>query len=122
MQENDYQISSNNIRKYYYSIGSVFSPALKQIVIFNHYGLRHLFGNRNGVRSKKEILHRYNLLKYTEIILSNVKEISGTRKLMGRKSIMEFFSIERYIDDKKVRLIIRRLNKGVLHFYSIMNT
>ncbi len=90
-------------------------------VHFNYYGLRHLIYKGEKLRTKDEIIKRFNLLPFTPNILKIIKTADHEEKRVRENSNAYFWTIKHQIHSGlRVRIIIRRLNSGTLHFFSIM--
>ena len=76
---------------------------------------------KDGIlRPKKEILERFNLLPYAVNIIKNIKGVDNEEKRMKEKSSAYFWTIKHSIGSLRIRIILRRLNNGTIHFFIIM--
>lgn len=116
--------------KLYKSTNSVWSKAIKQNVIFNRYGLIHLsFTSGGHRRSKKDRNLRLTLFPHAREVIRKakviIKESEGTitsKRGIQRKA--KYFEIASKCDKGKrhITVILRRIEKGNLHFYSLRRT
>lgn len=73
------------------------------------------------MRTKEEIIKRFSLVPYISNILRKIKSVDSEEKRVKEESIAYFWTIKyRVRGQLQVRIIIRRLNDGQLHFFSIM--
>jgi hypothetical protein len=106
----------------YKKLGYVECPIFShERVYFNDYGLNHLMYKDRIPRTKEEVRKRFGLLPYVSNILKNIKSVDSEEKSIRNQSIAYFWTIKHKVHDNlRVRIILRRLNNGTLHFFSIM--
>lgn len=106
----------------YKKLSHVECPAFgNEFIYFNYYGLNHIFYKSGILRSKKEIIDRCALLPYVPNILMNLRIIDGEEKRVKENSFAYFWTIKHQINPAlRLRIIVRRLNNGTLHFFSVM--
>lgn len=108
----------NFIQKYktkYYAIGFVKCATLDgESVYFNNYGFNHLIRKRGIRRYAWDVKRRLLLLKYAEEII-----ISKSSKIEYKKDKNKFWSITNTVGKKRIKIILRKIGKGKIHFYSI---
>jgi hypothetical protein len=120
-------------KKFYKKIGTIISPALdNQYVSFNNTGFNHLI-RKLSLRSRNEQKRRFLLLPRAESIIKNPKAIIVYRKeekkiLIKRKetkilkeSVIHYWTFVHFTDSKRIKVVIRQVNNGSKHFYSIMD-
>ena len=107
----------------YKKLGCVICPAFNyEDVYFNNYGLHHLIYKGEKLRTKNEIMRRFKLLPYVLNILKKIKSVDDEERRSREKSFAYFWTIKYKVsDDLKLRIIVRRLNNGTLHFFSVMS-
>ncbi len=112
-----------NIRQNYRKLGSIECPAFNnEKVYFNHHGISHLIYKDRIPRDLKEIEKRYNLLLQVPKILKTIKSVDDEEKRVKNNSTAYFWTIKHKVSDTlSIRIILRRLNNGVLHFFSVMS-
>lgn len=116
----------DEIKKYkeeYYSIECVICPALNNKIVFiNSYGFKHLIRKGRIPRSKKEKQKRLYLIVYIRSVLQKGTLVEIREEYMGNIKMNTFWCIEYLIDTKIIRVILRRIQKGKIHFFSIYST
>lgn len=106
----------------YKKLGSIECPAFyKERVYFNSHGLQHLVFKGRFPRLSEEVLNRFNLLFTSYKILAKIKTIDFEEKRIKAKSTAYFWTIKTKIGSQNIRIILRRVNDGLLHFFSIMD-
>lgn len=77
---------------------------------------------KNGIlRTKKEIIERFGLIIHIPNILKKIKSTNFEEKRIKGDSSAYFWTIKyRLHSDLRIRIILRRLNNGKLHFFSVM--
>ena len=105
----------------YKKIGYVECPAFSgEKVYFNHYGLDHLIFKGRIPRPKDQVIERFNLLNYAKNIIKNTKTVYDEERRTKGQSHAYFWTIKHSLRTINIRIILRRLNDGTLHFFSIM--
>ncbi len=107
-------------REKYRKIGSVWCPSLSGPVIFDYHGLRHLLANGRGMRSFSDLAQRLKLIDYATEVLLSASKISEHRSFLKGNTIVQFWSVEKIIDSKRLRCVIRSIGDGRKHFFSVM--
>ncbi len=121
MEPNDWRKYLIDEKDKYKKLGHVKCPAFdNEKVYFNHYGLHHLIFKDKKLRSKNDVAERFGLLSYAPNILKGVKSINNEEKRIKEQSVAYFWTIKNKIGSKGIRIILRRLNNGTIHFFSIM--
>ncbi len=115
----------NQQRQWYRTIKSTYCLALKEDVIFNSQGLRHLrYDGRGVARSKKEYHKRIKLLPSAlNIVKSSPVFSSHDRryKTEAKSQFVDYWSIRAVVGPREVlvTVILRRIGKGQIIFYSV---
>lgn len=120
-------------KKFYKKIGAVLSPALNnQYVSFNNTGFNHLI-RKLSMRSRNEQKRRFLLLPRAELIIKNPEVIIVYKKedkkvLIKKKgmkilkgSVIHYWTFVYFTDSKRIKVVVRQINNGQKHFYSIMD-
>jgi hypothetical protein len=120
-------------KKFYKKIGAIISPALDdQFVYFNNTGFNHLI-RKLSIRSRTEQKKRFLLLPKVESIIKNPKAIIVYRKeekkflskwkesKFLKESSFHYWTFVCFTDSKKIKVVIRQINNGCKHFYSVMD-
>lgn len=128
-----YEKAKEKAKQIYSKIGSIRCPALADdYVTFSRSGLNHLMRKGRIPRTRSEQKRRFTLLTYIEKIIKNPKAFIIYRKNVvkekvnrhGEKVLLEstarFWTFIEKIDDCNIKIIIRQLNNGGKHFFSVM--
>jgi hypothetical protein len=92
---------------------------LNEQVTFNSNGFNHLrFHMEHKARTKAEQVYKLSFLPHVRTVIIKASEIEEHRKI--NKS--EYWSLCATIgkEELKVRVVIRRIGNGKLHFWSVM--
>lgn len=116
--------------KVYKSIGSIKSKAINDDIVFNRYGWIHLSFTSGGHRraSKDRRLRLHLFLFASEVVKKARQIVRATDGFViskrGIKRKVKYFELASYCDnDKKhVTVIIRKIENGNAHFYSLRRT
>ena len=120
----------DEIYKIYKQVKIIKNHTIKQKVVFNRYGWIHLsYDSRGHRRSSKDRRLRLNLFKYAHEVVRNsiniIKETEGTVKSKrGQERFVKYYEIASICNYGKshVTVIIRKIEKGNSHFWSIRRT
>ncbi len=129
---NIYKLKSET-KAVYNSFGSVYCPVLKANVVFNNHGWTHLsFDGKGHRRFPADIILRHRLVIFAPDVIKLAKVLieplnPDNKKIVKIKNIerkIEFFEIAHEVDGKKrhVTVILRKIEQGKLHFYSVRRT
>jgi len=127
----------DNVELFYKSQGPIFCPALNETVSLTSEGFNHLRYNHSGIaRSLKIQRIKYCFLKPGLDILAKattVQEYRVSINSVGPKAADGFrktqqveywglVAIQNIVDSSKtrIRIIVRRVGDGKLHFWSVM--
>ena len=104
----------------YNEIGQITCPVFgNELIHFNKYGFNHLVRKGRFMRPRNEQRKRFNLLPYALFILEKNHPINEYRENYTDNSNVQFWAFEAYLEDSKVKIIIRKKNGGPLHFFSV---
>ena len=103
----------------YYLIGHIYCPALNYRVFINSNGFKHLTRKGRVPRTPKEKYKRLSLICYIASALENGKLVEIREEYIGDCKINTFWCIEYILDNKKIRIIVRKIKNGKMHFFSI---
>lgn len=127
-----YEKAKEKAKKIYSRIGHVKCPALQGRVSFSRLGFNHLIRKGRIPRTKNEQKRRFVLLPYVENIVKNPtatiqyrkEKIKEKANRHGKKVLIEsvahFWTFIETIRDCTVKVVIRQLNNGNKHFFSVM--
>ena len=90
-------------------------------VYFNRYGFDHIVFKEGVPRPQDEVKLRFGLLKYVPSVLNRVTETEKVEIRVKKQSTAYFWTIRHRVGiDTYIRIILRRLNDGRIHFFSVM--
>ncbi len=123
MSQENHKLFIQKVKEEYKKMGFVECPAFdNEKVYFNRHGLKHLIYKGRIPRSLEEVTKRFNLLHYATSIIKKTNKIDNEEKRTMIDSTAYFWTIRNTINNHlTIRIILRRLNNGVLHFFSIMS-
>ena len=118
------------VYKIYKDTGKVKSKLLKEDVFFNRYGWIHLsFTSGGHRRSTKDRNLRLHLFKFAKEVIKKskvmIKETEGvvlSKRGIKRKAKYYETANECNGDNLHITVILRKIESGNLHFYSIRRT
>jgi hypothetical protein len=115
-----YENRRKRARQFYKHLKPIPAPSLgDELVVFNSKGFRHLI-RKSRIRSKREQIKRFLLLFYVPRILANPKVTVTRRKIIKGRIITRYWALGEIIQGRKIIVVIRQINQGVKHFYSVM--
>lgn len=133
MEKPEYEQLKLKAKKTYSKIGRIHSPALNgEYVAFTNKGFTHLIRKGRNPRPRKEQARRFLLIPYAEQIIKNPRATilyrsSETKYYINRhgqkiltSSIAHFWTFVENINGTKIKVVVRQLNLGQKHFFSIM--
>lgn len=118
-QKDGYERQKKLAREHYHSVGQVFCRELREPVYFDDAGWRHLLYRGKGRRPIGDQLRRFRLLRYAPRILS-ASVVSSQRKIES-KEVHYFWSFTERREGREITVVIRQVNQGRKHFFSIMD-
>ncbi|MFH1946827.1 MAG: hypothetical protein ABIJ23_01560 [Candidatus Magasanikbacteria bacterium] len=116
----------------YKNINSVFCPFLKKDISFNAKGLEHIkFKGRNKARSREDQYIRLKCLPLANKILELSHTLQGhqernemvkekSKRWSHKMKSVNYFEFVAVVGDVRVRVIIKKVEGGELHFWSII--
>lgn len=130
----DYQNLKETAQELYNSINSIFSPALKEKVIFQAEGFNHiLFKKNHSERERSSQFLRFKLIplaqkliglsttyqEFEEIIKE--LEVKKYKKKIKENRTVKYWGVIAIIEGRKIKVIIRKIgDNGSLHFWSVI--
>lgn len=128
-----YKKAKEKAKQIYSKIGIIKCPALgDSYVSFSRKGFTHIMRKGRIPRTRNEQKRRFTLLGHVETIIKNPKaRIEYEKRVVkekvnrhGQKILIEstahFWTFMEKVDDCNIKIIIRQLNDGDRHFFSIM--
>lgn len=114
------------LRAYYKTLTSCFSPALNDFVHFDANGLHHLLyrPNRGGPRSKTERRYRLELLPHVREVIEMA--IRAEPRMISKNPLVMTWNLTHVIRDRnsgvrEVKVIVIKRGAGTLYFLSTMS-
>lgn len=104
-------------KAFYSSFRRIWCPALSDWVVFNNQGFNHLLRKGASLRSEKEQMRRFRLLKLVVSILTS----HDTTLVLRRGKGVKFWGLEKSFEQQVVTVVVRQADKGQKHFFSVMN-
>lgn len=133
MKKPEYEQLKLKTKKAYSKIGRIHSPALNdEYVAFTSKGFTHLIRKGRNPRPRNEQAKRFLLIPYAEQIIRNPRVTILYRSIEtkyyinrhGQKilttSTAHFWTFVESNKDTKIKVVVRQLNQGPKHFFSIM--
>lgn len=120
--ESDFKHFVEEKRTWYKRVGIVFCPVLNVDVVFNAQGFRHLRYNGLGqARPVADQISRMELLKVATEIVTTATSIFEHRRRYEKtlRKYVDYWEIQKIIDDKLITVIVRQVGTGHYIFYSI---
>lgn len=113
--------------KLYRSLGSVWSDAIKENIVFNNYGWVHLSFSRGRRRSPGDLKLRLHLFPYVPQVIKSgvrIKESNGQVFLKGKMRKTKYYEVAYACDNGKrhITVVARKFEDGKLHYYSVRRT
>lgn len=129
----NYDNLRESAQKFYSEIGNVFSPALKEKIYFLSEGFNHIiFKSHRRERERPSQILRFKLLPLAVTLLkesTTYQEFEETLKEFDAKSYkkrirksksVKYWGIIAIIDGRKIKVIVRKIGDGAMHFWSIV--
>ncbi len=133
MKKIEYKQLKLKAKKHYAKIGRIPSPALSnEYVAFTSKGFTHLVRKGRNPRPRNEQIRRFALLPHAETIIKNPEAVIIYRTTetkywtnrYGQKvlitSTAHFWTFVEIREGKEIKVVVRQLNLGQKHFFSIM--
>ena len=114
-----FEIFVERYRKMYKTWTPVYCPALDTEVVFNSKGFKHLRFRVDGTpRNPKESIYKLRFLPLVRSVIYKAKSVGEYRK--GK---IEYWGISAKVGKKgnqTIKVILRRVGAGKVHFWSVM--
>jgi hypothetical protein len=120
-----------NSKLLYEKIGKTWCPALHDYIAFNRAGFQHLLRKRGRRRTETEKKRRLALLPFIKNVIANPnvkiyheKKISLFQSNQHGEKIqtsgeVEFWKLSGIKNGRTINVIIRKINRGQKHFFSV---
>ena len=117
-----------NHRKYlekqkvlYNKIGAIPCPALDgELVHFNSHGFKHLIRKNGFMRPESEIRRRFSIIGLGVKIVFGTYSISEYRETKVATKITRFWLLKEKFGKTTIKVVLRKIEEGNIHFFSIM--
>ena len=111
-------------REEYRKISSVCCPALGRVLVyFNRHGFNHLLRKDRRLRSEFQQRRRLELVPYAPEVLVKAQTIHKYEQITHGNAVTQFWNIRGFINfsghRKMIHIVIRKLDSGRMHFFSI---
>ncbi len=122
MNDEKYHKKVDGSHKMYLKYEPVKCPHLNNEEIrFNRHGFNHLERKGKKLRSRKEVLERLKLLPLVTEIISSKNSVCDFRCEQSNSDDIKYWGLTYTLKENlMVRVVIRQIDKGPKHFYSIM--
>lgn len=129
----NYEKLKGDAISFYSGIKKVFSPALKEDIIFSAEGFNHLvFKGSRSEREKSSQILRFKLLPLVVKLIKlstthqefeeTIKEfdVKERKKRIRKAKSVKYWGIIAIIDSRKIKVILRKIGDGGVHFWSVI--
>src|SRR3989338_432410 len=125
MQDKENQTFIDEAKRIYYQVSSTICPAFGgQVVVFNYHGFYHLMFKHGKPRSLSDRMRRMRLFERVIPILKTAQTFSKYYSGPNRNNASSFihsWTFTRFENKKRIRIIIRQIDNGNKHFFSVMD-
>lgn len=108
------------IKEFYSNIKSLYCKEINSYVYFNNSGLMHLHRKGGSLRSKSDQKRRFVLFRKHIGTISHEHYNISTKTSSRKNSLCVFIALEKCVGTKRIKIVLRRINDGDIHFFSIM--
>jgi hypothetical protein len=134
MDESYYEQKREKARSIYDAQRTIYSPYFKDQIVFNSDGFHHLRYSARRERSKEEQVLKFTLLPLGIRIINTATTLQEYRKLLSpvgdrstrdgsiKMKMVEWWGfVAIFVEhDIKVRVVLRKVGEGNIHFWSVM--
>ncbi len=122
MNDEEYHIKVRKAHERYLKYLPVKCPHLEnEVIVFNRHGFNH-FERKGRMRPRKEVLDRLTLLPLATEVISSKNSVCDLRSEKSNGDEIKYWGLTYALAvDRKIRVVVRQINKGPKHFYSIMH-
>jgi hypothetical protein len=131
--EQEFEQLRSSFETAYKAVGELHCPYLGEKIAFNSQGLEHLkFGRKNHARSRVDQAVRMQLFPLAPQVVQASRMVQGISQAQGfesfrsngrteiRMALREFREFVAILDNKRVRVVIKRVDAGPWYFWSII--
>lgn len=115
-----FQLTEKIAREFYFTVlvkQDIFSPSLNEKIIISHTGWEHLHAK---TRRKSEMLFRYFVLPKILVVLEDPESAPIYEEGRDSAQKVEFWHFLSIVDEIAVKIVIRAIEKGPKHLFSVM--
>lgn len=130
----NYEKLKEDARKFYSTVGKVWSPVLKEEVYFSADGFNHLiYKGARTERDRASQILRFKLLPLAAKLVTistthqefeeSIKEfeVKKFKKRIRQSKVVRYWGLIAIIENRKIKVIIRRIgDNGNLRFWSVV--
>ena len=110
--------SVKKARTEYLKIGSIPCPAFGfDPIYFDHHGFTHMIRKGRNMRDIADTKRRFKLFRYVPLLIRNSRSATGYLE----SGSVRFWTLVGRIDGKDIKVVIRQIDSGLRHFYSVMD-
>jgi hypothetical protein len=126
MSGNSYKKIYAESKEFYFKIGAVCCPAFNnELIYFNRQGFKHLIRKGTRRRDSAEIMRRLRLFPYAVQTVRRAEKIYSYKVITRQQSTAHFWILREILHSQSrrivIRVIIRKLNNGHIHFFSVFD-
>ena len=121
MDENKLKLYIAKAKAAYYEIGYVYSLAFGENVYFNARGFIHLLRKGKSPRPRSEQLRRLRLIFAAVKVIQTEKSVSSYEIIKRNGISAHFWVLRSLLGSVRIRVVIRKIDNGKIHFFSVMN-
>ena len=116
---NDHKLLKQ-VRKYFCEVEFIHCKVLGVPIYFNSKGFHHLLRKFGILRSRHDRTGRLSIfVEFIDSIATQNFDIKY-RYVHKKNSIGKFIALEKKFGKRKIKIILRQINNGRIHFFSIM--
>ena len=129
----EYEELKKEAQELYNSTGKIFSPLLNEKVSFSSEGFNHIMFKAGGKgRERSSQVLRFQLLERAIKLLKisttyqeyeeNAKSVivEEHKKKVSKWKIVKYWGLIGIIDNRKIKVIVRKIGNGNIHFWSVI--
>ncbi len=134
MDENYFEKKKEKARGIYDSQRTIYNPFFKQEIVLNSDGFHHLRYSARRERNKEEQVLKFTLLPLGLHIIKTATTLQECRKLLSpvgdpsprdgliKMKVVEWWGfVAIFVEQNiKVRVVLRKVGDGNIHFWSVM--
>ncbi len=120
VKKKSYRTIREEAKIYYRNIGVLQCPVFPyEKIYFQNAGFKHLIYKEKKFRPISDQIRRFKSLIHIRETLLNATSFSEYREEKEKLTTAYFWAFEKRINNRIIHIIIRKIDKGPLHFFSI---